>query len=421
MLKSLILRYMEEGALIVRLPDGSAITTQDALRGDPPVVIRLADWATVRRILRDPSLGLGEAYMDGGLVFESGDIYVLLDMAARNARNRARLLGPLGWARRKLLGAMRQINTRARAARNVEHHYDLSLDLYRLFLDSDLQYSCAYFTHPGATLEEAQAAKKRHIQAKLLLEPGMRVLDIGCGWGGLGLTLAGTADVDVTGLTLAHEQHALANARAARAGLADKAHFELTDYRDAVGPYDRIVSVGMFEHVGRPNYRTYFEKVAHLLNESGVALIHSIVQAHGHVTTSGFIDKYIFPGGYIPTLSEVIPAIEASGLHVTDIEILRLHYADTLRAWRTRFMARREEAKALYDEAFCRMWEFYLAGSEAAFRRGGLAVFQIQLSKQLAGVPLTRDYITDFERAQPPPAPAPDAVIPRADAGMRRS
>ncbi|MEO8115601.1 MAG: cyclopropane-fatty-acyl-phospholipid synthase family protein, partial [Phenylobacterium sp.] len=288
---------------------------------------------------------------------------------------------------------------RGAARRNVAHHYDLSVDFYRRFLDPDLQYSCGYFPTPQTSLEEAQAAKKRHLAAKLLIQPDHRVLDIGCGWGGLALTLAQETGALVEGITLSTEQLAAARARAAAQGLDARARFSLVDYRDVAGPYDRIVSVGMFEHVGRPNFQTYFDQVARLLDDDGVAVIHSIGRSEGPGFTQPWIAKYIFPGGYIPALSEVMAAIERAGLIVTDIEILRLHYAETLRCWRERFQAQRAEIAVLYDERFCRMWEFYLSVSEIAFRYRGHMVFQLQLAKRIDTVPLTRDYIAETEGA----------------------
>ncbi|OJU13880.1 MAG: SAM-dependent methyltransferase, partial [Caulobacterales bacterium 68-7] len=281
---------------------------------------------------------------------------------------------------------------RIRSRRNVAAHYDLSLQLYRLFLDEDLQYSCAYFARPDMTLEEAQVEKKARLARKLLLKPGVTLLDIGCGWGGLGLTLA-EAGAQVVGVTLSTEQLATAQARAVERGLTDRAEFRLQDYRDVPETFDRVVSVGMLEHVGLPQMDEYFQTVARHLADDGVAVIHSIGRAHGPNTTQPWIARYIFPGGYIPALSEVLPAIERAGLWVTDIEILRLHYAETLKAWAERFAARRAEAAALYDERFCRMWEFYLAASEIAFRWGDHMNFQIQLAKRRDIVPLNRDYL----------------------------
>jgi cyclopropane-fatty-acyl-phospholipid synthase len=400
MFEEFVTGYFKQGAVRVRLPNGSEIASSDAKRGLPAVVVGIRNWKTVRTIMANPALALGEAYMDGDLVYEQGGIYDFLDLVGRNFGNRKiPFSGLFGDLRRKLHVRRTQANARDRARRNVEHHYDLSGDLYRRFLDSDLQYSCAYFPFAGASLEEAQAAKKRHIAAKLLLRPGDRVLDIGSGWGGLAMTLAEESGADVTGVTLSQEQLMASSERAQKRGLSEHVRFELADYRDVKGQFDRIVSVGMFEHVGVPNYATFFRTVARLLKEDGVALIHSIGQCHGPGYTSPFIDKYIFPGGYIPALSEVLPAVEAAGLFVTDIEILRLHYAETLREWRKRYEAQRDEIRALYDERFCRMWDYYLAAAEVSFRYGDHMVFQLQISKKLETAPLTRDYITDYDRA----------------------
>jgi cyclopropane-fatty-acyl-phospholipid synthase len=289
-----------------------------------------------------------------------------------------------------------------RARRNVAHHYDLDHRLYRLFLDEDFQYSCAYFERPDLTLEEAQLAKKRLVTAKLVLEPDSRVLDIGSGWGGLALyikEIGGAADV--LGITLSNEQLEVSAARARERGLDGSVRFAMQDYRDLKGAFDRIVSVGMFEHVGPRFYRTYFGKCRELLKPDGVMLLHTIGLLDGPWYPNPWLEKYIFPGGQLPALSEITPAIERSGLIVTDVECLRLHYAETLAEWRRRFMARRAEAAALYDERFCRMWEFYLAGSEATFRHSGHMVFQIQLARKVDAVPLTRDYIGRFEADHP--------------------
>ena len=290
----------------------------------------------------------------------------------------------------------------------MAHHYDLSYDLYRRFLDADMQYSCAYFPYPGASLEEAQAAKKAHLAAKLNLGPGQKLLDIGSGWGGLGLTLAEhIPDGQVLGVTLSQEQLAVARARAEAKGENSRVRFELCDYRDVTGPFDRIVSVGMFEHVGRPHYQEFFDHIARLLAEDGVALIHSIGRRNPPGITQPWIAKYIFPGGYIPALSEVLPAIERAGLWVTDIEILRLHYAETLREWRKRFNAQRAEIAEIYDERFCRMWDSYLACSEVGFRHVGMMNFQVQLTKRVDALPLTRDYIAEAEAPCGAPSAAP--------------
>ncbi len=395
-LETFLSRYVREGALEVRVRGATPIVVGD---GSPPsVIVNLADRMTLARIAAHPSLGVGEGWMDGRISFERGSIRDLLDLASRNTGYRVNGPPP-SWLKRWWIHLTREHNERRAAMRNVHHHYDLSLGLYRRFLDEDLQYSCAYWDRPGMTLEEAQGAKKRHIAAKLLLAEGQRVLDIGCGWGGLALSLAAWSGARVDGVTLSSEQLATAQKRAEAAGLAGRARFSLTDYRDVAGPYDRIVSVGMFEHVGRPNYQAYFDQIARLLTDDGVAVIHSIGRAEGPSTTDPFTAKYIFPGGYIPALSEVVPAVERAGLRITDIEILRLHYAQTLRAWSDRFAANRDAIKAIYDERFCRMWEFYLAGAEMGFRHGGHMVFQLQVAKQIDSVPITRGYIGEGERS----------------------
>jgi len=371
-----------------RLPDGREV--RGGSGGTPEMVVALGDWASARRILANPELGLGEAYMDGGLTIEGGDIYGFLDLAADEVTSRPRKPMEPTWRLKRWID---QANDRLAARRNVAHHYDLSVDFYRLFLDEDLQYSCAYFDNPDLSLEEAQLAKKHLLATKLGLSPGDRVLDIGCGWGGLGLTLAEMGG-KVTGVTLSAEQLALAQARSHDRGLNHRAEFRLQDFRDIDERFDRIVSVGMFEHVGVPNYQAYFDTIARLLDEDGVAVVHSIGRRGPPSRTQPWIAKHIFPGGYIPSLSEVLPAIERSGLWVTDVEILRLHYAETLRHWRERFQARRSEIVALYDERLFRMFEFYLASSEIGFRRMGHMIFQLQLTRRQDAAPLTRDYLT---------------------------
>jgi cyclopropane-fatty-acyl-phospholipid synthase len=388
-LRGYLRRVIREGNLRVALPSGQVLELGDG--SGPPVVGRITSRRWMFRLATNPSMALGEAYMEGGLVMEQGSIHDLVDLIGRNARYRP--LKRAGGFSRWWLDRRLQANARAAARRNVAHHYDLSVDFYRRFLDPDLQYSCAYFAEPGMSLEQAQAAKKQHIAAKLLLERGQKVLDIGCGWGGLGLSLARAADVRVDGITLSTEQLATARWRAESSGLAERARFSLTDYRDVKGPYDRIVSVGMFEHVGRPNYQTYFDQVARLLTDDGVALIHAIGRSDGPNFNQPWIEKYIFPGGYIAALSEVLPCVERAGLIVADIEILRLHYAKTLRCWRERFTAQRAEIAQMYDERFCRMWEFYLSISELAFRYRGHMVFQLQLTKRVDAAPITRDYM----------------------------
>jgi len=396
MLDYLLRSIIREGALAVRGPDGK-LHCVGCSEADAPVIVHIRDHATLRRIARRPGLAVGEAYMDGGLTIERGALYDFLAVATRNLRHLAQRRGLFGRKRRPR-------NPRRAARRNVARHYDLSGDLYRLFLDEDRQYSCAYFPHPGMSLDEAQIAKKRHIAAKLLLEPGQRVLDIGSGWGGLALTLAEEHGAEVLGVTLSSEQLAESRKRAAQRGLERRVKFEPLDYRDVHGKFDRIVSVGMFEHVGPAHYETFFDAIARLLEDKGVALLHTIGRMDGPSGGNAWIEKYIFPGGTIPALSQIAPAIERAGLIITDIEVLRLHYAETLRAWSARFAANREKVRALYDERFCRMWEFYLAGAEAGFREGALVVFQVQMAKDRHAVPLTRDYITDFDRAHAPAA-----------------
>jgi cyclopropane-fatty-acyl-phospholipid synthase len=364
------------------------------------VTMRFRDHAVDWALLFNAQLKLGEAIMDGRITIEDGSIYDLLELLGCNMA----LAPPYPLMRLtdffgRMLRIFQQYNPLWKARENVAHHYDLSDTLYNLFLDTDRQYSCAYFHDPNDSLEEAQANKKRHLASKLRLEPGQKVLDIGCGWGGLALYLAQQCDVQVTGVTLSVEQLRVAERRAAALGLADRVKFELVDYREVTGRrFDRIVSVGMFEHVGVVHYPAFFQKVKELLTDDGIALLHSIGRSDGPGHTNAWIRKYIFPGGYSPAISEVVPVVEKTGLWITDIEVLRLHYAETLRNWRERFLANRERVKAIYDERFCRMWEFYLAGSEVAFRYQGHANFQMQIAKRVDSVPLTRDYMFDWER-----------------------
>lgn len=389
--------YFREGALIVRLPDGSELNIGGATAADTPLIVRIATWKAARSIVCDPHVAVGEAYMDGSLLIERGSLYDFIATAARNFRHhhKFRPWNPWDDVKAKLINA----HNRFAARRNVAHHYDLSIELYRRFLDADLQYSCAYFAEPNMTLEEAQLAKKRHIASKLLLKPGAQVLDIGCGWGGMAMTLAEEFGAEVTGVTLSAEQLAIARQRASQRGLSERVHFELTDYRDVQAKFDRVVSVGMLEHVGEGNYDAYFAAVARLLKPDGVALIHTIAKQDGPAPTSGWTRKYIFPGGYIPALSQLAPAIERTGMFITDVEVLRIHYADTLRVWRQRFAEHRDEIAALYDERFCRMWEFYLCGCEASFRFGHSVVMQFQLARQIDTAPITRDYLYRAQEA----------------------
>jgi len=365
----------------------------------PSVTLRFHDAALPWRLIVNTELHFGEAYMSGAVTLESGSVRDLAELAARNIVTGSLLPVRVPAWLRAILRRLQQHNVIQRARANATHHYDQPDRLYELFLDADRQYSCAYFTAPGQTLKAAQENKKRHIAAKLLLAPKMRVLDIGSGWGGLALHLAATTGADVTGLTLSREQLEVARDRAEEAGLQDQVRFYLRDYREETGTFDRIVSVGMFEHVGVSYYRAFFNRIKSLLRPDGVALIHSIGRMDGPGLTSAWIRKHIFPGGYVPALSEVLPVIEQLGLWVTDIEILRLHYAETLKAWSARFQDHRAEIAELYGDSFCRMWELYLASAEMNFRHQNLMVFQIQLARTVDAVPLTRDYMFTAEAA----------------------
>jgi cyclopropane-fatty-acyl-phospholipid synthase len=392
LLRTMFRTLIRTGNLRVTTARGSTITVGDGTGSQ--VAIRFTSAAAERGILLDPELRFGEAYMDGGIVVERGSIAdVLAIVLAQSRDGRPPHWARPQWAIRYFYRRLRQFNLRHRAQRNAAHHYDLDGGLYALFLDADRQYSCAYFETPDQSLDDAQLAKKRHLAVKLLIGPGQRVLDIGCGWGGLALYLAELTGARVTGITLSKEQHAFASASATEKGLAKSVDFRLQDYRDVAEKFDRIVSVGMFEHVGVGFYEAYFRQCARLLDEDGVMVLHSIGRSEGPNVTNPWIAKYIFPGGYIPALSEVLPAVERSGLLVTDIEILRLHYAETLKNWRERFLAHREEAEKLYDARFVRMWEFYLAAAEMAFREQAMMVLQMQLTKRQGVVPMTRDYI----------------------------
>lgn len=395
-LQKLLRSYVRQGHLEVLLHGGGRLVAGDG--GDPRVVVRLADGKALGELVRDPEMKLGELFMERRLVLDEGTIYDLLRLLLQHTRGDRSLLPLKAPVRlRRLLRTWTARNPVHRSHRNVSHHYDIDRRLYSLFLDEDWQYSCAYFERPDMSLDEAQLVKKRHIAAKLAVDPGMSVLDIGCGWGGLGLYLNRVAGAGrVRGITLSAEQLAVARARAAEQGM-DPESFVLEDYRHTSGRFDRIVSVGMFEHVGPPDYDTYFGKCADLLADDGVMLLHTIGRTGVPDFTNPWITKYIFPGGHLPTMSEMMPAIEGAGLALTDVEVLRLHYAETLRHWRQRFMARREEAKALYDERFCLMWECYLAMSEAAFRFEDVVVFQLQLTRRNHVLPITRAYIAERE------------------------
>lgn len=391
-LDRMLRQFVRTGSLEVIMPDGTAQTYGDG--SVPLITVRLANTAVVRHLVLNPELALGEAYMNGTLTIDENRLQELLALIVSNREQTRRV-----WWQRPLLNlrtALRrhaQRNGSLRARKHVAHHYDLSGRLYDLFLDDDRQYSCGYFHSPTDTLEHAQARKKEYIASKLLLEPDMQVLDIGCGWGGMAITLARDYGARVLGITLSEQQLETAKTRAAKAGLSDRVTFRLCDYRNIDGQFDRIVSVGMFEHVGLPHYDTYFRKIKEHLTPDGVALVHTIGWTGPPDATNPWIAKYIFPGGYVPTLSEVTRSVERSMLWYTDVECWRLHYAYTLRHWFDRFTRNEAEVRALYDARFVRMWRFYLAACEQTFRHGRQAVFQLQLSRQMGAVPLTRDYL----------------------------
>jgi cyclopropane-fatty-acyl-phospholipid synthase len=387
-------QFIRRGTVIFTTASGTRFTCGDGT--GEPVAVRFLTTDAERHLLINPELALGEIFMEETFVVEQGSIADVLAIVLDQPEILPRW-AKLQWWARYFLRHVRQFNSPARSRNNVARHYDLDGRLYSLFLDSDKQYSCAYFETPDSSLDEAQLAKKRHLAAKLLVEPGNRVLDIGSGWGGMALYLAEMAGADVTGVTLSTEQLQVSNARAVEKNLTRSARFLLQDYRDVPGPFDRIVSVGMFEHVGVDFYETFFRHCAELLTDDGVMMLHSCGRSDPPDVTNPWVAKYIFPGGYIPSLSEVIPVIEKVGLLVCDVEILRLHYAETLKAWRERFMARRDEAVRLYDERFARMWEFYLAASEMSFRKQNLMNFQIQITKRQGVVPMTRDYVGQRE------------------------
>ena len=389
---------IKKGELTVITHDGK---TSRLGAPDPelkPVTVRLMDRRVALQIARDPTLGTVETWMDDRLRLEQGEIIDLILIIRRNRRWEERnrpneFLKKTGRVRH----LMSTLNWKSRSLKNVVHHYDIGNDLYRLFLDPDMQYSCAYFTDPANSIEQAQLDKKAHIASKMLLKPGQKVLDIGCGWGGLALYLNRVADVDVLGVTLSKEQLAVARQRADEAGVSDRVKFELMDYRDVTGQFDRIVSIGMFEHLGTAYFQTFFRKVRELLDPDGAALIHTMGRMGKPGTTDKFMQKYIFPGGYLPALSEIVTASEKERLIMADCEALRLHYVYTLRAWYERFKTRHDEIVAMYDERFYRMWLFYLAGSESAFRYGGMVNWQIQYVKRRDALPMTRDYMYEEE------------------------
>jgi cyclopropane-fatty-acyl-phospholipid synthase len=398
LLNAMLSRIVRIGTLEVE--DAEGHVHRHVGTAEPFARVKLHDTSLYTALVWDPDFKAGEAYMDGTLTIEQGTLRDFLTIFAIN-RGVSRKL-PIQKPLRKLakrLKAIFQRNTMIQSRRNVAHHYDLSNELYSLFLDAGLNYSCAYFRSPTDTLEQAQQNKLRHIAAKLNLQPGHRILDIGCGWGGMAIYLAQHFDVHVTGVTLSVEQLRLAEERAKQLGFAQKIEFKLTDFREVSGKFDRITSIGMLEHVGISYLPQYFSKVQSLLNDDGVALIHAIGRKGGPGATGKWLRKYIFPGGYSPALSETFAAIEASGLWVTDTEIWRLHYAQTLSAWHDRFEANRDKAAALLGERFCRMWEFYLLTSELSFRYFKHMVFQIQLTKSVDTLPLQRDYMFQAEQA----------------------
>jgi cyclopropane-fatty-acyl-phospholipid synthase len=419
LLEAALSRLIKVGTLTVTFPDSSVRSFGTG--NEPKAAMKIRTKRAQRRLFFNPALALGEAYMDGDLEPASGSLFDTLDFLAMNSMEGGshpldKFMEKVRWLRRNF----DQWNFASRSRRNVAHHYDLDARLYSLMLDEDRQYSCAYFPEGDETLEEAQLKKKLHIASKLRLDrPGLEIVDIGCGWGGMALYLAREFGAKVTGLTLSTEQLAAARARAKEAGLEDRVSFELMDYRAWTRPVDRVVSVGMFEHVGINHFKTFFDTVRGMLKEDGVALIHAIGRADGPGSTNPWIAKYIFPGGYSPALSEVLSVVEKSGLWATDIEVLRLHYAKTLEHWRQRFSKHRATLAKLYDERFCRMFEFYLIGSELAFRRMGHMNWQLQLTKHVETLPLGRDYMVKTEQTHRPAAEREPVGIPMPAMSMQ--
>ncbi|NQX94284.1 MAG: class I SAM-dependent methyltransferase [Erythrobacter sp.] len=409
LLDRFLLKGVKRGRLGVVFADGQSSVYGESADGFPEIVIRLADSKVPRDVIMDPRLGAAEAFMDGRLIIEEGDVMGLVTLLRAN--NRWDKGGEISAPKltRKLLNkatfAIEQVNTAIGSKDNVAHHYDIGNDLYALMLDDEhWQYSCAYWDTErfgeDMTLGEAQTAKLAHIAAKLALEPGHSVLDIGCGWGGMAIFLAQNFDVQVTGITLSEEQLALARSRAEEAGFADKVHFNLVDYRNLAetgAKFDRIVSVGMFEHVGRPQFETFFEACANLLTDDGTMLLHTIGRMGTPGMTDAFTRKYIFPGGYIPSLSETVTASEKYRLIATDVETLRVHYGKTIRAWHANCLEHREAIIAMYDDRFFRMWTFYLAGAATVFEFGGMCNYQIQFARDRYALPLTRGYMGEAE------------------------
>ena len=400
LLSTLLRRVIRRGTLHVYDADGRRHTFSGAPT-EPVVTMRLHNKSLYTKFFFNPELYVGEAYMDGELTFEEGS--TCYDFLELFSINRSGLTGhPVQNILKHIWRSLRRIeqyNPVGKALKNASHHYDLSDDFYRLFLDDDLQYTCAYYRSPDDTLEEAQLNKKHHVCAKLKIEDGMRIAELGCGWGGLALYLAQVADVEVTAVNLSTEQIRVARVRARELGLEDRVHFEHMDYRELQGTYDRVVSVGMLEHVGLRHYDEFFVKFRSLLKEDGFGLIHSIGRNAPPGTVSPFLRKYIFPGGYAPSLSEILAAAERQRIWIADCEILRMHYYYTLQHWRARFMANWDKAAAIYDERFCRMWEFYLISSQLAFLNGSEMIFHLVLANKRDSVPIVRDYMVDDERA----------------------
>ncbi|MBL0922979.1 MAG: class I SAM-dependent methyltransferase [Sphingomonadaceae bacterium] len=397
---------IRQGRLTIVSPDGNSTYYGTAAAGWPSVTLRLKSAGASRRIVLNPRLGMGETYMDGDVSVDDDDIMGLVELIRRNNPwEKGGEIGdpkPLKKLTNRLARPVRQLNNLTASRANVAHHYDLSNDFYRLWLDEDMQYSCAYWSEADDTLERAQLAKKAHIAAKLALQPGQKVLDIGCGWGGMALYLNRIAGVEVLGITLSEEQLKLARERAEAMGVANKVRFELLDYRvlakRAPGYFDRIVSVGMFEHVGAPQYDIFFRACASLMKDDGVMLLHTIGRFGKPGSTDAFTRKYIFPGGYIPALSETLASSEKAKLIATDVETLRLHYAMTLREWYRRVQANKDAIIGQYDPRFYRMWTFYLAGATAAFEWGGMGNYQIQFTRNRRALPITRDYMAEAEK-----------------------
>jgi cyclopropane-fatty-acyl-phospholipid synthase len=388
MVKTLV----KTGSLTLHMPDGSTMSSGD--NTEPKVTVHLHDPSLPRKLLLNPELALGEAYMDETLTIDGDHLKELLTLAIRNNENGNSVWWQKAAAKARMLKrGLDQRNPLKTARENVEHHYDLSVELYDLFMEEDKQYTCAYFRTGEETLEDAQAAKKAHIARKMLLKPGMKVLDIGCGWGGLSITLAKDYGVEVVGVTLSEVQRQTAIKRAEAAGVADKIDFRLCDYRDVTEQFDRITAVGMMEHVGQPQYRAFFNQVYTNLKDDGVALIHFIGRSSPPDTLSPWFQKYIFPGGYAPAMSEVMSSVEKERLVLADLEVWRGHYERTLQIWQDRFEANIDQVREMYDDRFIRMWRYYLIASELSFSEMHQVLFQLQLSKHQLTVPATREYL----------------------------